>query len=1599
MMSDLLFFDIETTDAQQVVEIGVVNSNGMQNRYKSFGECKSIFESAKYIVGHNILEHDLKFVPATFDLSQVKFIDTLRLSPLLFPKAPYHHLGKEEKFSSDDLNDPIIDSIKAKELFFDEVDTFRSLPVEFQEILIGLIGEREEFYGFLEFLGVDFEIDDLKNKIETYFANAICQNTDLQSLIDEFPVQLGYALALINCSDRYSLTPKWLVYSFPEIERILFQLRNKPCITGCPYCDQFLDAETGLKQHFGFPSFRQYGGKPLQKDAVTAALNNKSLLAVFPTGGGKSITFQLPALMAGENEKGLTVVISPLQSLMKDQVDNLEQQGISEAVTVNGLLDPIERSKSFERIQNGQASLLYISPESLRSRSMEKALLGRNVVRFVIDEAHCFSSWGHDFRVDYLYIADFIKNYQEKKNRKEPIPVSCFTATAKQKVINDILAYFKDNLGLHLELFTSKAARVNLTYNVFPVTDDTRYLKLRELIEGEKCPIIVYVSRTGKARDLSTKLAEDGCNVRMFHGKMEAADKTENQNSFLAGDTQVMVATSAFGMGVDKKDVGLVIHYEISDSLENYVQEAGRAGRDETLQAKCYVLYNEEDLHKHFVLLNQTKLTHKEVQQIWLAMKNLTKSRNKVSISALEIARFAGWDEDVYAIETRVTTAISGLEQSGYVKRTQNTPRVFATSILAKSAQQAIEIIHKSNRYKDQGKQDAIRVIKRLFSSKFAHANRDDEGETRVDYLSDQLGIKIKGILQAITLLKDLHILADEKDLTAFLKVKERLNSILNIVKAHLAIEQYLLETLQEGDNNINLKEINEGLHSLGEKAITPKRIKTILIFWKIQGWISYQKQVYSNNHFRIQFKESTKNLKEKVNAASELSSFIVNHLWQKKQKLANDSGKEEVLINFSVFELKNGFEQENALLGLKATVDQIENTLFYLSKIGAIKIEGGFLVLYNRLNIEKLETNNSIQYKKEDYKRFENFYTSKVQQIHVVGEYANKMLTNVEEATQYVEDYFHLNGNSFLNKYFAGSRRDEIKLNITPTKFKQLMGGLSPVQREIVEDKTAQNIVVLAGPGSGKTKVLVHKLASLLLMEDVKHEQLLMLTFSRTAVTEFKTRLRELIGNAAFYLGINTFHAFCFDLLGQVGDLDKSAQVIPLATQKIRNKEVEQSKITKAVLVLDEAQDINIEEFDLIAALMEANPEMRVVAVGDDDQNIYEFRGADSRLFFGLLSQDNSRRYELLRNYRSKPNLIDFSNQYIERAAMRFKSNVIHARQNKDGVISITKVSDKQNLNALVHRVLKADLTGTTAILTNTNEDAFTLAGVLNNNSMPARLIQNKHASFKLTHLLELRTFFTDLNLLPDAQRIPKENWNEAKKQFARKYKTSANYGWCVNLLKDFQDNYPKHKFVSDFKEFLLQSRMEDFMHAENEEITVSTIHKAKGREFDNVFLCLRNFQVNSNDSERAVYVALTRAKSNLHIFTGGNLFDRINMPDIQYPTTKTHYPDFNTMEVELGYTDVHLGYFPFVQPRIRKLLPGSHLTVLEKALGINQEDKLVKFSARMNEKISHYQSLGFEIESASISQMFYWDWTDAKTEKTKEIIVVLPRIKLKKK
>src|SRR5690606_31132910 len=304
-----------------------------------------------------------------------------------------------------------------------------------------------------------------------------------------------------------------------------------------------------------------------------------------------------------------------------------------------------------------------------------------------------------------------------------------------------------------------------------------------------------------------------------FHGKLTKDAKKDNMEAFMKEEHEIIVATSAFGMGVDKDNVKTVIHYDISDSLENYVQEAGRAGRDENIQANCFILFSEDDLNKHFSLLQQTKLNHKEIKDIWRAIKNQAKYRDKISQSALEIAKKSGWDAEMLDLETKVKTAISALEDQGFLIRTLNSPRVFADSLLVKSYASGQKIIQDSKKITQQDKKDCGIVLKRIIT----------DGETRIDYLADITELKAKRIQDVIRLLRDHYILGDAKDLTAFVNLLQSKNGSRKILDAYLKIEKGILAAIIPTKITIPLRELNQRLLDNGIEESKVEYIRNLL--------------------------------------------------------------------------------------------------------------------------------------------------------------------------------------------------------------------------------------------------------------------------------------------------------------------------------------------------------------------------------------------------------------------------------------------------------------------------------------------------------------------------------------------------------------------------------------------------------------------------------------------------------------------------------------------------------------------------------------------------------------------------------------------------
>ena len=1590
------FVDVEVgLKDKRIHDIGILRWDGAKYHSADKRAAISFLEDVDFVCGHNVIHHDMKYLLGD-EVQRWQLVDTLYVSPLLFPERPYHHLLKDDKLMNEQMNNPVNDCEKACDLLMDEIAKWKALPVAQRVIYATLLHDVTEFAGFLDM--VDAETCDettLLEHIRTAYDGRICRHADLAAIIEQQPVELAFALALISTTERYSITPPWVLHNYPNVENVVHRLRHTRCAEGCDYCSKYLDAHYNLKYFFGYDQFRTYEGEPLQENAVKAAVDSKSLLAIFPTGGGKSLTFQLPALMEARSVHGITVVISPLQSLMKDQVDNLAERGITDAVTINGLLDPISRSLAIERVQSGDASLLYIAPEMLRSKTIEKILMARHVVRFVVDEAHCFSSWGQDFRVDYLYIGKFISEYQKRKQLQRPIPVSCFTATAKQKVVQDICDYFKQTLNLDLQLFASSASRTNLRYSVIHAeTDEDKYMKLRSLIAESDCPTIVYVSRTKRTKMLAEKLTRDGYKALPFNGRMDSDEKIANQEAFMSDNVRIIVATSAFGMGVDKSDVGLVVHYDISDSLENYVQEAGRAGRNPHLQAKCFVLYNDNDLDKHFILLNQTKLSISEIQQVWKAVKDMTRQRMQTCCSALEIARKAGWDDSVTDIETRVRTAIAALEQAGYLERGNNVPHVYATGITVKSMDEARKRITSSLLFHNEEVEKAVRIIKSLISQKHIAKAQDAEAESRVDYLADILGLTKSEVVSAVERMRQEGILADTKDVSAYLNdTGESENRSRLLLRRFTRLERYILDHITDGALRISCKQLNDDAQKNGITTATEKDIRTLLYFLTVKGYTRKKEDAAHNIELTRQadMQSTIKRFEKRLN----ICTFAVEWLYRQAQNTTLEESKKNG-VQFSVVELLNDLKAQGqtffeSLDDLQ--LEDVEESLLYLSKIGALKLEGGFLVLYNAMNIRRLK-DNKLRYKQEDYRMLNEFYRQKIQQVHIVGEYANLMVRDYDAALQYVHDYFQMDYKAFVQKYFKGERVEQIERNITSKKYEQLFNQLSKKQMQIISDKESRVIVVAAGPGSGKTRVLVHKLASLLLLEDVKHEQLLMLTFSRAAATEFKQRLMGLIGNAAHFVEIKTFHSYAFDLLGRIGNLEDAKDVVGRAARMISEGEVEPNRIGKTVLVVDEAQDMSSEEFALVRALMSVNEEMRVIAVGDDDQNIYEFRGSDSNYMRQLLADDKSTFVEMTENYRSTQHVVAFANAFVKGIHNRMKQTPILSMSKDEGTVVVTHHASHIMFQRVVSDLLRQRNSGTISVLTHTNEEAVILVALLRKHGLRSKLIQSMDG-FRFWNMAEVRLFLKYIERDTHTPIVTDEVWNEAKRKTFQAYATSSSLPYLKRCIELFE-KINKAKYLTDFKELVFESTTEDFCDTSDADVVVSTIHKSKGCEFDDVYMLVSQPQHVTDSEMRSYYVGMTRARKRLFIYTNSTLFDRLPADIHQVDQTPYVFPD--EVMLQLSHKDVNLGFFKSRKKEILSLRSGEKLCFVNNLLYVpNNQQPVAQLSQKMQAELAQWALKGYLVSSATIRFVVAWKPKDAPKDE-KEHAVLLLDLELKK-
>ncbi|MEA3163873.1 MAG: ATP-dependent helicase RecQ [Verrucomicrobiota bacterium] len=405
-----------------------------------------------------------------------------------------------------------------------------------------------------------------------------------------------------------------------------------------------MDPQQALEKYFGFREFREPQG-----EVISGILNGQDVFVVMPTGGGKSLCYQLPAIL----RDGVTVVVSPLVALMKDQVDALVSKGLS-ATLINSTLSGGEQQQRIRRMREGEFKLVYIAPERFRSRSFLQALGQITIGLFAIDEAHCMSQWGHDFRPDYFRLGSVL----EELGRPQ---VAAFTATATPEVRTDIV----HRLGLeNPSIFVAGFARPNLRFVVTETErEPDKYNRLRDLVRRHRTGIVYCATR--KRVDLvSEELRSWGVRVVSYHGGIDDAGREEAQNQFTQNNCDVAVATNAFGMGIDRADIRFVVHFEIPGSLEAYYQEAGRAGRDGE-PAECELLFNYADTRVQDFFIDGSNPSVELIRNVYLLLRNMANERGEVEQSIRDIAARIDHENNDMAVHSAITI----LDRHGVIDR------------------------------------------------------------------------------------------------------------------------------------------------------------------------------------------------------------------------------------------------------------------------------------------------------------------------------------------------------------------------------------------------------------------------------------------------------------------------------------------------------------------------------------------------------------------------------------------------------------------------------------------------------------------------------------------------------------------------------------------------------------------------------------------------------------------------------------------------------------------------------------------------------------------------------------------------------------------
>ena len=1286
--------------------------------HRALADLDNLADGADFALGHNFINFDLVHLRAAnpnLRLLTLPVIDTLWLNPLAFPRNPYHSLVKhyqDGQLLTGRKNDPKQDARIALEVFADQQASLKEAPpnllaawhwltTQQSDIAQQPYSAQQPHSGFDLFFkclrdAAKPSSGEAREAIHSCTNGLSCQTHARKAIFmaEDHGWALAFALAWLSVAGSNSVMPPWVRHQFPEAGKLVRRLRDLKCDDQqCSWCQERHNAQRELKRFFGLNKFRSEPatktGYSLQQAIVEAAMAGEHILGILPTGAGKSLCYQIPALSRYEKTGAVTVVISPLVALMADQVAGLEARGITSCSTINGMLSMPERADALEKLRLGDTAIVLISPEQLRSISFRRALEQREIGAWVLDEAHCLSKWGHDFRPDYLYVGRYIRERAE--NGLTP-PLLCLTATAKPGVKDEIVEYFAKQLNIEIRVFDGGSERTNLEFVVVETSNSMKLYDIHMILTEHLPPdkeggAIVYCATRQKTEDVANFLVEQGYSADRFHAGLQPEEKKAIQRNFINGDLKAIAATNAFGMGIDKPDVRLVIHGDIPSSLENYLQEAGRAGRDQQ-QAHCVLLYTKDDVERQFGMSARSRLTRREIHAVLMALRRLAR-RNKSDEVVATVGEILLKDDDndfqrdSATDDTRGRTALAWLEESDLLSREENRVRIFPSSLRVNTVEEARAKLE-ARQVNDQTRERLLTIVRLLIS-----ADRDEGIST--DLLMETTGLNPEQVRAALYDLEKCGIAQNDTVLTAFVHVgvsnhsKKRFEQAAEAEVELLSLMQEMAPDMAPGDQApLNRRVASQRIKDAGIDHVRPEHISRLLRGIAQDGRgegigggsITLRKADADSDWVTLR---RDWNLLVKIAQRRRAgASRLLDHLVSCAPK--GRTGR-DLLAETTLGELTKAVESDLTLKteDIKDYRRLVDRSLVWLHEQEVIRLNKGLTVFRPAMTIHLAGERRG--YRNTDFESLKIHYDETVRQIHVMAEYAQRGLTNMAEALRLSLDYFALGDTEFLRRWLP-NRGSELSRQTTPESWRKIVESLNnPAQRQLVADtRENTNVLVLAGPGSGKTRVLVHRIAYLIRVRRENPRGILALAYNRHAAVEIRRRLAELVGDDSRGVLILTCHGMAMRLVGtsfsvrakraERPDNKQFQDVLQEATALLLGDglEFDEAEETRTRLLagfrwilVDEYQDVGQDEYDLISALsgrthFDDDSKLTMFAVGDDDQNIYSFKGSSVKFIHSFEADYQAKPAYLIDNYRSTRHIIAASNVVIKPANARMK-------------------------------------------------------------------------------------------------------------------------------------------------------------------------------------------------------------------------------------------------------------------------------------------------------------------------------------------------------